>query len=30
MNMFAVYGSTALFGLAALTLACRIFSRKDF
>ena len=29
-NLFAVYGSTALFGLAALTLACWLFSRKDF
>ncbi|HKA36813.1 MAG TPA: ABC transporter permease subunit [Thermoanaerobaculia bacterium] len=29
-NLFAVYGSTALFGLAALALACWLFSRKDF
>jgi ABC-2 type transport system permease protein len=29
-DLFAVYGSTALFGLAALTLACWLFSRKDF
>ena len=30
MNLFAVYGSTALFLVATLGLACRIFSRKDF
>jgi ABC-2 type transport system permease protein len=30
MNLLAVYGSTALFGLAVLTLACWLFSRKDF
>ena len=30
MNLAAVYGSTALFGLATLALACWIFSRKDF
>ena len=30
MNLLAVYGSTALFGLAALTLASWLFSRKDF
>ncbi len=30
INGLAVYGSTALFGLAALAAACRIFSRKDF
>jgi ABC-type transport system involved in multi-copper enzyme maturation permease subunit len=29
-NSFAVYGSTALFGAAALSLACWLFSRKDF
>ena len=29
-NLFAVYGSTAMFGLAALALACWLFSRKDF
>jgi ABC-2 type transport system permease protein len=29
-NLFAVYGSTAIFGLAALALACWLFSRKDF
>lgn len=29
-NLFAVYGSTALFGLGALALACWLFSRKDF
>ena len=29
-NLFAVYGSTALFGVAALGLACWLFSRKDF
>jgi ABC-2 type transport system permease protein len=29
-NLFAVYGTTALFGLAALSLACWLFSRKDF
>jgi ABC-2 type transport system permease protein len=27
---FAIYGSTALFGIATLTLACWLFSRKDF
>lgn len=30
VNLFAVYGSSALFGLAALSLACWLFSRKDF
>ncbi len=30
INHFAVYGSTALFGLAALGLASWLFSRKDF
>ena len=30
MNYFAVYGSTALFLLTSLTLACWLFSRKDF
>ena len=30
MNLLAVYGSTALFLVAALGLACRLFSRKDF
>jgi ABC-type transport system involved in multi-copper enzyme maturation permease subunit len=30
MNLMAVYGSTAIFGLATLTLACWLFSRKDF
>jgi ABC-2 type transport system permease protein len=30
LNLFAVYGSSALFGLAALTLASWLFSRKDF
>ncbi|MGH9317343.1 MAG: ABC transporter permease [Thermoanaerobaculia bacterium] len=30
LDVFAVYGSTAVFGLATLTLACWIFSRKDF
>lgn len=29
-DLLAVYGSTALFGLATLTLACWLFSRKDF
>lgn len=29
-NLFSVYGSTALFGLAALSLSCWLFSRKDF
>ena len=29
-NLVAVYGSTALFGLAALSLSCWLFSRKDF
>ena len=29
-NHFAVYGSTALFGVAALGLASWLFSRKDF
>ena len=29
-NLFAVYGTTALFGVAALALACWLFSRKDF
>ena len=29
-DLFAVYGSTALFGLAALALSCWLFSRKDF
>jgi hypothetical protein len=30
MNLAAIYGSTALFGLATLALACWLFSRKDF
>jgi ABC-2 type transport system permease protein len=30
MNLFAVYGSTALFLVATLGIACRLFSRKDF
>ena len=30
IHYFAVYGSTALFGAAALTLSAWIFSRKDF
>jgi ABC-type transport system involved in multi-copper enzyme maturation permease subunit len=30
MNLTAVYGSTALFLIATLALACRLFSRKDF
>jgi ABC-2 type transport system permease protein len=30
VNRLAVYGSTALFGIAALSLASWIFSRKDF
>jgi ABC-type transport system involved in multi-copper enzyme maturation permease subunit len=30
MNYFAVFGSTALFGIAMLALASRLFSRKDF
>lgn len=30
VNFAAVYGSTALFALAALVAACGIFSRKDF
>jgi len=30
VNFLAVYGSTALFGLASLTLAAWLFSRKDF
>ena len=30
MNLAAVYGSTAIFGIATLTLACWLFSRKDF
>jgi ABC-2 type transport system permease protein len=29
-DLFAIYGSTALFGLAALTFSCWLFSRKDF
>jgi ABC-2 type transport system permease protein len=29
-NLFAVYGSTALFGLTALAFSCWLFSRKDF
>jgi ABC-type transport system involved in multi-copper enzyme maturation permease subunit len=29
-NLFAVFGSTALVGLAALSLSCWLFSRKDF
>ncbi len=29
-DVFAMYGSTALFGLATLSLACWLFSRKDF
>lgn len=30
VNFFAVYGSTALFGVASLALAAWLFSRKDF
>ena len=30
MNYFAVFGSTALFGIVMLALASRLFSRKDF
>lgn len=30
MNLLAVYGSTAIFGIATLSLACWLFSRKDF
>jgi ABC-type transport system involved in multi-copper enzyme maturation permease subunit len=30
MNFASVYGSTAVFALASLSLACWIFSRKDF
>jgi ABC-2 type transport system permease protein len=30
LNLIAVYGSSALFGLSVLTLACWLFSRKDF
>ena len=30
MNYTSVYGSTAVFGLATLALACFVFSRKDF
>jgi ABC-2 type transport system permease protein len=30
MNFAAVYGSTAVFGLVTLALACWLFSRKDF
>jgi ABC-type transport system involved in multi-copper enzyme maturation permease subunit len=30
MNLTAVYGSTALFLIGTLALACRLFSRKDF
>jgi ABC-type transport system involved in multi-copper enzyme maturation permease subunit len=29
-DLFAVYGSTALFGVAALAASCWLFSRKDF
>src|SRR5215813_2937287 len=29
-HLFAVFGSTALFGAAALALSCWLFSRKDF
>jgi ABC-2 type transport system permease protein len=29
-DLFAVFGSTALFGLASLALSCWLFSRKDF
>ena len=29
-DLFAIYGSTALFGLAALAFSCWLFSRKDF
>ncbi len=29
-DLFAVYGSTALFGAAALAASCWLFSRKDF
>ena len=30
VNLLAVYGSTALFGIATLALASWLFSRKDF
>ena len=30
LDHFAVYGSTALFGVAALAASCWLFSRKDF
>jgi hypothetical protein len=30
MNLAAVYGSTAIFGAMTLTLACWLFTRKDF
>jgi ABC-type transport system involved in multi-copper enzyme maturation permease subunit len=30
MNLAAVYGSTAIFGAVTLTLACWLFTRKDF
>jgi ABC-2 type transport system permease protein len=30
MDLLAVYGSTAIFGVATLLLACWLFSRKDF
>ncbi|MEP7132152.1 MAG: ABC transporter permease subunit [Acidobacteriota bacterium] len=30
VSLMAVYGSTAMFGIATLTLACWLFSRKDF
>ena len=30
VNPFAIYGSTALFGVASLGLASWLFSRKDF
>ncbi len=30
VDMVAVYGTSALFGLASLSLACWLFSRKDF
>jgi hypothetical protein len=29
-DLFAVYGSTAIFGLAVLAFSCWLFSRKDF
>ncbi|MDQ5873503.1 MAG: hypothetical protein M3547_15005, partial [Acidobacteriota bacterium] len=30
IDFFAVFGSTALFGLLSLALAARLFARKDF